>query len=57
MKLYVISYGNGWNGSRSNIGTAYVIADSVKEAKEKLQKKRNIKLSHMGPTKELKVVA
>lgn len=56
MKLYEISYGNGWQGSRSNLGTMFVIANSVKEAKEKLQKQRNVKPGHMGPAKELKVV-
>lgn len=56
MKLYEISYGNGRQGSRSNLGTMFVIANSAKEAKEKLQKQRKVKSVLLGPAKELKVV-
>ena len=47
MTLYVISYGNGFLGSRVNMGTKNVVAKTAQEAKVKLHKAEGIKLGHM----------
>lgn len=56
MKLYAIKYGNGWGGSRDNLGEIFVLAESVKAAKELLAEKKNIKISHMSAAKEISVI-
>jgi hypothetical protein len=56
-KLYKIKYGNGWLGSRTNIGEALVLAPDVKTAKEILKDKKNIKLGHIGSATLIKFLA
>lgn len=34
MKLYKVEFGNGYNGSRSNLGTVLVIAENVPSARK-----------------------
>ena len=48
LKLYDIEYGNGWNGSRSNMGKVLVMAEDVRSAKKILSEHRNVKLGHVG---------
>ena len=47
-KLYEIEYGNGWLGSRKNLGKELVIAKDIKTAKEILSEHNNVKLGHIG---------
>ena len=47
-KLYEIEYGNGYLGSRKNIGKELVMAKDIKTAKEILSEHRNVKLGHIG---------
>ena len=56
MKLFEIKYGNGFNGSRANMGSVLVIANDKTEAKEKLCEQYNVKIGHMGAVKELNVL-
>jgi hypothetical protein len=56
MKLFEIKYGNGFNGSRANMGSVLVIANDKTEAKEKLRDQYNVKVGHMGAVKELNVL-
>ena len=37
VNLYQIEHGNGWLGSKSNLGKIFVIAETAKEAKEKFK--------------------
>ena len=48
LKLYDIEYGNGWNGSRSNMGKKLVMAEGVRSAKKILSERSNVKLEHIG---------
>jgi hypothetical protein len=40
--LYQIEHGNGWLGSKSNLGKVFVIAKTAKEAKGKIKQQRGI---------------
>jgi len=42
VSLYQIEYGNGWLGSKSNLGKVFVIAETAKEAKEKIKQQWGI---------------
>lgn len=48
LKLYEIKYGNGWNGSRNNLGKELVLAEDIKTAKKILSEHNNVKLGHIG---------
>jgi hypothetical protein len=52
-KLFKIQYGNGWMGSRTNIGAVLVLAPDVKTAKNIIKDKMNIKLGHIGPATQI----
>ena len=56
MKLYEIRYGNGYYGSRTNIGTALVMVNNVHEAKILLYRKKGVKIGHQSRAIELDVV-
>lgn len=56
IKVYEIPYGNGWLGSKTNMGKVLVAAESVKEAKEKLSKRYNVKLGHMSAATRVDVL-
>ena len=47
-KLYKIEYGNGWLGSRKNLGTELVMAEDIKTARRILSEHHNVKLGHIG---------
>lgn len=56
MKLYEIKYGNGLNGSKTNIGSYYVIANNIQEAKLKLNAQLKIKLGNMSAAKRVHAI-
>jgi hypothetical protein len=52
-KLFKIKYGNGWMGSRTNIGAVLVLAPDVETAKNIIKDKMNVKLGHIGPATQV----
>jgi hypothetical protein len=48
IKIYRIEYGNGFAGSRANLGSEYVIAASVGAARVALAANKKIPLSRIG---------
>ncbi len=48
MNVYEIPFGNGFNGSKMNIGRRIVVADNIAMAKKIMSEKENIKIGNMG---------
>lgn len=51
LKLYKVPRGNGWNGSKSNLGSVYVTAFSKSEARRAVKADNNWSL--VGPAEEV----
>jgi len=56
-KLFKIKYGNGWMGSRTNIGEVFVLASDAKTAREIMKDKLNIKIGHIGFVTQIKFLS
>ena len=53
MNLYRIKYANGLNGYGENLGSVYVVAQSVAMAKNTLSVQLGVKVSHIGKVERL----